>query len=60
MRLALAGILGQRRAAPNVAGGAGAQDLEMAAEVIRAGLAGLAVWWSDIRMCHASGSSPRP
>lgn len=47
MRIALAGIIGQRRAAPNVAGVAGAQVLEMAAEVIRAGLAGLAVWWGE-------------
>ncbi|MBA2505196.1 MAG: TetR/AcrR family transcriptional regulator [Thermoleophilaceae bacterium] len=46
-RAALAVILGQEPGVENIAGDAGTQSLEMAAEVMRAGLSGLAVWWSD-------------
>lgn len=43
---ALAAILGHEPGAENIAG-ADRESLEMAAEVMRAGLAGLAIWWSD-------------
>ena len=46
-RAALGAILGHEQGAANIAGAADAEALEMAAEVMRAGLAGLAVWWSD-------------
>jgi AcrR family transcriptional regulator len=46
-REALGAILGREQGAANIAGGADAEALEMAAEVMRAGLAGLAVWWSE-------------
>jgi AcrR family transcriptional regulator len=46
-RAALGAILGSEQGAANVAGGADAEALEMAAEVMRAGLAGLALWWSE-------------
>jgi AcrR family transcriptional regulator len=49
-RAALAVILGREPAAPRIAGGDGAggiESLEMAAETIRAGLAGLAIWWDE-------------
>ncbi len=42
----LGAILGQEPGGDRIAG-AGAQDLEMAAEVIRGGLASLAIWWAD-------------
>jgi AcrR family transcriptional regulator len=42
---ALAAILGHEPGAENIAG-ADRESLEMAAEVMRAGLAGLAIWWS--------------
>jgi len=45
-REALGAILGHERGAEHIAG-ADAEALEMAAEVMRAGLAGLAVWWSE-------------
>lgn len=45
-RVALAAILGQEPNAERLAGG-DAEGLEMAAEVIRAGLAGLAIWWDE-------------
>jgi len=45
-RAALGAILGRERGAANIAG-ADAESLEMAAEVMRAGLAGLALWWSE-------------
>jgi AcrR family transcriptional regulator len=44
-RAALATLLGGEPGAAGI-GGADAQGLEMAAEVIRAGLTGLAIWWS--------------
>ena len=46
-RAALATILGQEPGAARLAGGADQEALEMAAETIRAGLAGLAIWWDD-------------
>ena len=45
-RAALGAILGSQEGAQNIAGSAD-EALEMAAEVIRAGLTGLALWWSD-------------
>jgi AcrR family transcriptional regulator len=45
-RAALAAILATEPGAERIAGG-DAVALEMAAEVMRAALAGLAVWWSD-------------
>ena len=44
---ALGAILGREPGAEGLAGAADAQSLEMAAEVMRAGLAGLAIWWAD-------------
>jgi len=44
-RAALARLLGGEPGGENI-GGADRQGLEMAAEVIRAGLTGLAIWWS--------------
>jgi len=44
---ALGAILGREPGAGNIAGSADDQALEMAAEVIRAGLTGLAIWWSE-------------
>jgi AcrR family transcriptional regulator len=46
-RAALGAVLGREPGAAKVAGSADAQALEMAAEVIRAGLTGLAIWWSE-------------
>ncbi len=46
-RAALATILGREPGAARLAGGADADGLEMAAETIRAGLAGLAIWWDE-------------
>jgi AcrR family transcriptional regulator len=46
-RLALAAILGAEPAAERLAGSLDAEALEMAAETIRAGLAGLAIWWDE-------------
>ena len=46
-RAALGAILGRERGAAHIAGSADAEALEMAAEVMRAGLAGLAIWWND-------------
>lgn len=43
---ALGAILGTLEGAENVAG-PDRESLEMASEVLRAGLAGLAIWWSD-------------
>jgi AcrR family transcriptional regulator len=45
-RTALAAILGAEPGSANIAG-ADEESLEMAAEVIRGGLAGLAIWWSE-------------
>jgi len=46
-RVALAAILGREAAAERIAGGGDPYGLEMAAETIRAGLAGLAIWWDE-------------
>jgi AcrR family transcriptional regulator len=46
-RSALAAILAHEPGAEHLAGSADEQTLEMAAEVVRAGLTGLAVWWLD-------------
>ena len=49
-RAALGAILGAEPAASRIAGGRGAdriESLEMAAETMRAGLAGLAIWWDE-------------
>lgn len=43
----LGAILGREAGAENIAGSASREALEMAAEVMRAGLTGLAIWWSD-------------
>jgi AcrR family transcriptional regulator len=43
---ALGMIVGREPGAEDIAGSADLEALEMAAEVIRAGLAGLAIWWS--------------
>lgn len=44
---ALGAMLGREPGAEKIAGSADREALEMAAEVIRAGLTGLAIWWSD-------------
>ncbi|MEA2377971.1 MAG: hypothetical protein QOD13_1878 [Thermoleophilaceae bacterium] len=44
-RMALAALLGDEPGAANISG-ADTRALEMAAEVMRAGLTGLAIWWS--------------
>jgi len=46
-RAALGAVLGREPGAERIAGSADRQALEMAAEVIRAGLTGLAIWWSE-------------
>jgi AcrR family transcriptional regulator len=46
-RAALAAILGREPGAERIAGGGDPEALEMAAEVMRAGLAGLAIWWDE-------------
>jgi len=46
-RVALSAILGGLDGAEKIAGSGDPQSLEMAAEVMRAGLTGLAVWWSE-------------
>jgi AcrR family transcriptional regulator len=46
-RAALGMLLAREPGAERIAGGDDAEGLEMAAEVMRAGLAGLAIWWSD-------------
>jgi AcrR family transcriptional regulator len=46
-RVALGVLLGQEPGAEQLAGGADQQSLEMAAEIMRSGLTGLAIWWSD-------------
>jgi AcrR family transcriptional regulator len=46
-RAALGAILGAEPGAEHIAGSADDVALEMAAEVMRAGLTGLAIWWSD-------------
>jgi AcrR family transcriptional regulator len=44
---ALGAILGREPGAERIAGSADAESFEMAAEVMRAGLAGLAIWWAE-------------
>jgi AcrR family transcriptional regulator len=46
-RAALGAMLGREPGAEHIAGSLEPRALEMAAEVIRAGLTGLAIWWSD-------------
>jgi AcrR family transcriptional regulator len=46
-RAVLGAILGAEPGSQNIAGAADERSLEMAAEVIRAGLTGLAIWWSE-------------
>lgn len=46
-RAALGAILGAEPNAERIAGASDAGSLKMAAEVIRAGLAGLAIWWDE-------------
>ena len=46
-RKALGAILGREEGSENIAGSADAEALEMAAEVMRAGLGGLAIWWAE-------------
>ena len=46
-RVGLGAILGREPGGEQLAGGADPELLEMAAEVVRAGLTGLAIWWSD-------------
>jgi len=46
-RAALGAVLGREPGAERIAGSADRLALEMAAEVIRAGLTGLAIWWSE-------------
>ena len=46
-RAGLGAILGREPGADAIAGAADPRSLEMAGEVIRAGLTGLAIWWAD-------------
>ena len=46
-RAALGAILAREPGADRVAGSADPEAIEMAAEVMRAGLVGLALWWGD-------------
>ena len=46
-RAALGAILGRERGAEGIAGSRDPEALEMAAEVMRSGLTGLAIWWND-------------
>ena len=46
-RAGLGAILGREPGAERLAGSAEPEALEMAAEVVRAGLTGLAIWWSE-------------
>ena len=46
-RVGLGAILGREPGADTIAGAADPLSLEMAAEVIRSGLTGLAIWWAD-------------
>jgi AcrR family transcriptional regulator len=48
-RVALGAILGREKGSEHIAGSTEAEALEMAAEVMRAGLGGLAIWWADHR-----------
>lgn len=46
-RVALGVVLAREPGAENVTGSAGQEAMEMAAEIIRCGLTGLAIWWSE-------------
>src|SRR5699024_8001064 len=46
-RVGLGAILGRQPGAEGIAGAADPLSLEMAAEVIRSGLTGLAIWWAE-------------
>jgi AcrR family transcriptional regulator len=46
-RMALAAILAREQGAERLTGPGGPEALEMAAEVMRAGLTGLAIWWDE-------------
>jgi AcrR family transcriptional regulator len=46
-RVALAVLFAQEPGAEGVAGGSDQESLEMAAEIMRSGLTGLAMWWAD-------------
>jgi len=46
-RVALGVVLAREPGAAGYAGGADQETIEMAGEVVRAGLAGLALWWHD-------------
>jgi AcrR family transcriptional regulator len=46
---ALGAIVGREAGSEHIAGSADAEALEMAAEVMRAGLIGLALWWGEHR-----------
>ena len=46
-RAALGAILGREAGAEGMAGSRDEEGLEMAAEVMRSGLTGLAIWWSE-------------
>ena len=46
-RVALGIVLAREPGAAGYAGGADQETIEMAGEVVRAGLAGLALWWHD-------------
>ena len=46
-RAALGAVLGREPGGGRIAGSADGAALEMAAEAIRAGLTGLAIWWSE-------------
>ena len=46
-RAALGAILGREPGAEGIAGSRDPEALEMAAEVMRSGLTGLAIWWSE-------------
>ena len=46
-RAALGAILGAEQGAERIAGSLDPESLELAAEAIRAGFAGLAIWWDE-------------
>jgi AcrR family transcriptional regulator len=46
-RAALGAILAREPGAERIAGAGDAEAIEMAAEVIRSGMTGLAIWWSE-------------
>ena len=46
-RVALGVVLGHESGAENIAGSSDQEGLEMAAEILRSALTGLAIWWSE-------------